>query len=355
MERKGATGLRVLAGLTGLLVTWVSSMAPGAQAAEPPRIRCLQSYGHEVPPPCEPNPDQLTAIDYEGKVYPNSKPYPTHQGITPPTGNMFVEGNATPGSIVTFTIEDDVTTIGPFQVQASSTGAFSAEVNVVALGGHRATPEADADSVGDDELGPTELTIRASVRNANGSTGGYTDTIVKHAATAGDVKAPEISDQQWPPQDLDHGCNSRYTARYWNDLNDGLGIPGIRFTGYSQCPWYPIAGTLKDFDGATVSEISDVRITVSKGNRTYIDVRHSQDSALLPPGRGEILTRISADMSRYWYLMNVRDLPPNSGALVGLDDWYTITVTACDAWGDVTVPNSNCSTTSLGEIAVYPF
>lgn len=360
--------LRSQAGIAGLLMVFTLPITTEAQAAAAPVIRCLQSYGHEVPPVCQPNPDKLTALDYEGKVYPNSRLYPTGETFVGATGNIFVEGNATPGSMVSLTVTDGDATIGPFFLQATTNGSpsgpaagdFVGEINVVALGSHRATPEADADNVGDDELGPTTLTITATATDVNGTGPAVTDTIVKHAASMGDKSSPGFSNLQWPPRDLDHGCNSRYTAKQWNDTNDGLGIPGIRFTGYSQCPWYPIAGTVRDFDGVTASEISDVRITISKGGKDYIDVRHSTDSALLPPGRGEILTRISADHSRYWYLLNIKDLPPNSGALVGLDSYYTITVAACDAWGDVSDPlgpnnANNCSSTELTSIVIYPF
>jgi hypothetical protein len=191
-----------------------------------------------------------------------------------------------------------------------------------------------------------------------------TDTIVKHAATAGDLFRPRLSAQMWPALDLDHACVDRNIQDGINEAQIqvfGDWIIGYNDADKSPCTYHPISGTINDFysgSGGTASEISDVRITVTQeaDGETYLDLRDSIDSANLPAGRGAILTRMASNVSKYSYNLNVNDLPPNDLALVGLDDFYTITVVVCDAWGNVMAPSaSNCVTSSQGDIIVHTY
>lgn len=338
---------------------------PAAQAAAPV-VFCMQTYGHEIPAStCDPNPNQLTPTDYSGKVYPTSLLHidslgPQGSFVTAPMGAIVVEGNATPGSTVAITVTDGVKTLGPIfaRAEGSSTpsaraGDFIAEVMVSELGGHAATPGLDANATGDDELGQTLLTVTARATNGSGTGAPLTDTIVKHAATAGDAYAPKLSAQKWPPIDMDHACTER---------NQGDVLVATGFFGYTgeapPCTYYPISGTINDFyngSAGTASEISDVRIEITKGDDTYLDIRHSTDSARLPAGRGPVLTRMASNVSKYSHILNINDLPPNDLALIGLDDFYVITVTVCDAWGDVMAPSTNCVVSSQGDIVVHSY
>lgn len=361
MHRKGTR--RASLALAASFVA-VAGFTPAAQAATAPRVFCMQTFGHEVPAEsCEINPNQLAPYDYSGKVYPNSILYLTSLGshgsyASGATGSIYVEGNATPGSSVILTVSDGIRTLGPFSVPTAPTtdslaraGDFFKEIMVSELGTHRATG-ATAVGAPDADLGPATLTVRAYALNGDGAGAVLQDTIVKHAATANDTFKPKLSSQAWPPVDVEHGCNGRWVP-------DALDQMGLGFFTKSPCPYFPIAGTIKDLDSTTLgttSEISDVRITIRKveANETYLDVRHS--TANLQAPRGPILTRTSSNVSRYNYILNIRDLPTNELATIGLDETYTITVTVCDAWGDVMAPNAtNCVTSSKGDYIVHSY
>lgn len=374
MHRKGTK--KAAMGIALSLAASVASFTPAAHAAGPV-VFCLQTYGHEIPAAnCEPNPNQLTPVDYSGKVYPNSLLYVSSLGtqgsfVTAPTGSIFVEGNATPGSTVSITVTDGVTTLGPFAVDAeiadggdARAGDFFAEIMVSELGNHIATPGLDGNTTGDDELGQTVLTVRARAIDGTGTSPVKTDTIVKHAATAGDTFKPQLVSQEWPPIDLDHACVNRNAEDAINDVQTeifGDWIIGTYEEDKSPCTYYPISGTIVDRyqqSGGTASEISDVRIQIRKeaNDETYLDLRHSTDSASLPRGRGAILTRMASNVSKYAYNLHIGDLPANDLALVGLDDFYTITVTVCDAWGNVLAPSAtNCTVSSIGDIIVHSY
>jgi len=374
MHRKGTKKAAIAIALS--LAASVASFTPAAHAAGPV-VFCMQTYGHEIPAAnCDPNPNQLNATDYSGKVYPNSLLYVSSLGtqgsfVTAPTGSIFIEGNATPGSTVSITVTDGITTLGPFAVDAeiadggdARAGDFFAEIMVSELGNHVATPGLDGDTVGDDELGQTLLTVRARAIDGSGTSPVKTDTIVKHAATTGDVSKPQLVAQKWPPLDLDHACVDRNSQDAINEaqiLVFGDWLIGTYDEDKSPCTYYPISGTIVDRyqqSGGTASEISDVRIQIRKeaNDETYLDVRHSTDSDDLPSGRGAILTRMASNVSKYAYNLNINDLPPNDLALIGLDDFYTITVTVCDAWGDVSAPSAtNCTVSSQGDIIVHSY
>jgi hypothetical protein len=352
----------------------VASLTPAANAAGA-RVFCLQTYGHEVPAqPCEKNPNLLQPYDYSGKVYPNSLLYVSSLGsqgsfVTAPTGSIYVEGNATPGSRVAISVTDGIRTLGPFTVDAepadgggARAGDFFAEIMVSELGSHVATPGADPDNVGDDELGPTTLTITAQATDGMGSAGPLTDTIVKHAATEGDTFKPRLVQQRWPSLDMDHICSQRQVEDAVNGSQELIfGDWILGFSEKSACTYHSISGSILDhYNGSngTASEISDVRIEITKEElgQTFLDVKHSTDTPNLPPTRGPILTRYASNVSKYSYIFNINDLPPNDLALVGLDDFYTVTVTVCDAWGNVMSPSAtNCVVSSQGDIIVHSY
>lgn len=369
--KQGKTKGKAIPALAALVAASFATLPAEAAA---PRVFCLQTYGHEVPPAnCEKNGDQLTAVDYSGKVYPNSLLYLSSLGsqgsfVTAPTGSIFIEGVATPGALLELTVTDGVKTLGPFTIEADDTatssseaGSFFAEIMVSELGSHRATPGADANNVGDDELGPTTLTVRAKPIVAGVAGPIATDAIVKHAASPLDAYKPRVAEREWPPIDMDHACSSRHAEDAVNGSQEAIfGFWLIGFERKTPCTWYSISGSILDhYNGTqgTASEISDVRIQITKEGRgeTFLDVTHSQDSQHLPPGRAQILTRAASNISKYFYTFNINDLPPNDLALIGEDDFYTVTVTVCDAWGDVMNPNGNCDVASQGDIIVHAY
>lgn len=369
-SKRAATAIALCLGAS------MATLTPAAHAAGPV-VFCMQTYGHEVPASnCDPNPNQLTPSDYSGKVFPNSLLYVSSLGaqgsfVTAPMGSIFVEGNATPGSAVSISVTDGVRTLGPFVVETEEVsgggaraGDFFAEIMVSELGNHVATPALDADNLGEDELGRSILTVSARAIVGVEASPIKTDTIVKHAATTGDTYAPRLTSQKWPPIDLDHACVDRNTQDAINQAQIevfGDWIIGFNDADKAPCTYYPISGTILDhFNGSsgTASEISDVRITVRKedNDETFLDIKHSTDSENLPATRGAILTRMASNISKYAYNLHINDLPPNDLALIGMDDFYTITVTVCDAWGDVLAPTaSNCTTSSQGDIIVHSY
>lgn len=347
---RGAAGL-----IAGALVVGFLGTASSAQAVGEPVIFCAQAFGHAVPSTyCDPNPNVLVGSPtMTGKTYPNSYLYITSQGTSgwayPRKGHFYVEGNATPGAAVEISITDGLITRGPWTVLASTASAGSDQrpgdfrldvptADNAALGGHRATPDFDADNVGDDELGPTVLTISMTPRVGASVGATATTTLTKHAAVAGDVSKPQITNTKFPPS------------------------PWGRNTCPLNCAHTTIEGRIQE-DGPTAgnrfSEISDVRIQIKKGTVSYLDVRDSEEGALARSrGLGGILTRDSTNYANYRWQMTSHQLPPNNLALIGMDTGYIVTVTVCDAWGSVLAPQAtpnNCTVVTSGSITVTSF
>lgn len=370
----------------GVLGVLAVALVPGvgAQAAAP-TIFCVRAFGHAVPTaPCDPNPNQFAEREPEGKVYPTSYLYYSSFGRpgliqgggfpAPPRGSIFVEGNATPGATILVTVTDGVRTLGPFSTQTHvaspegpRAGDFRAEIMVSELGDHRATPEVDADDMGDNELGPTRLTVLATPTLGSIAGGTRQVSITKHAAVPGDVAVPSVTNEKWPPYDWERNCiiAKANEARLYVQGDQGrppLGgyqpvrtsPPGVNPNPpqpqfRSECAVWPIGGRIEDelFSPLIASEISDVRITITKGVRTYLDVKASD-----VPG---ILTRDASNYASYNYLVSAWDYPPNPLARIGRDDSYTITVTICDAWGNIDDPDANCNVLARSDVIVYPF
>jgi hypothetical protein len=368
--RLAVTGL--VGGLLASLVATVPAHAAG------PVVFCAQAFGHEVPAaPCDPNPDQFAPAVPDGKGYPNSYLYVMSTGTSgwnyPAKGTLFVEGNATAGSTVAITVTDGSRTLGPFFVEASPQGSpsgprkgdFRAEVQVVDLGSHKATPEADADDVGDDELGPTQLTI--TMTPSQGGTTGTSKSInfTKHAATHDDVTRPQLTRTTFPPSTWERNCplslaiNAPFYA--FEAALYLLGV-GPYPADDMPCAHAVISGSIaEDYPAAgdRFSEISDVRIQILKGGVSYLDVRDSvEGDQLRARGKGGILTRTSSNYASYRFVVNSHDYPPNNTAQFGLDSYYMARVTVCDAWGSVddaaATPN-NCTVLNSGNITVTPY
>ncbi|MFP5224679.1 MAG: hypothetical protein ACLGH3_03835 [Actinomycetota bacterium] len=353
----------------GLFVSLIGTIP--AQAAAP-MVFCAQAFGHEIPAqPCDPNPNQFAPPLRVGKSYPSSSLYVTSGGTggfaQPPKGTIWVEGNATPGATVAVRVTDGTRTLGPFFVDASlqqspgghRRGDFRAEIQVAELGGHVATPGADADSIGDDELGPTLLTIDLTP-SLSGATGAVKSVqLVKHAASEGDVFKPVIQNQKWPPRAWDRNCFANIPFYVVEIIFFQLFVN--QPTPAHECAVWAVSGTiLEETTGSAnrFSEISDVRIEVIKGNKKYLDVRDSVDGEKMRArGEGGILTRYSTNANSYRLLLSSYDFPANNGYDLGMDDPYNIRVTICDAWGSVDAPNAtpnNCVVSTSYDIVISP-
>lgn len=372
MSNSGQSRTRRAASLLvgGLLASMIGATPAHAVG---PTVFCAQAFGHEVPAaPCDPNPNQFGPPIPAGKSYPSSYLYVSSGGSTgfssPPKGTIWVEGNATPGATVSVTVTDGIRTLGPFFVEADLQGSpsgprkgdFRAEIQVAELGGHRATPESDPDNIGDDELGPTLLTITLIPRQAGTTGTAKRVELTKHAASAGDVTKPALSGQKWPPRSWERNCV--LDLPFWAlDVAINLLLPANPPAAH-QCAVWPVAGTITEETASSAtrfSEISDVRIEVTKGTVSYLDARDSvEGEAMRRRGEAGILTRSSSNFTSYRLLLSSYQFPPNNGYDLGMDDPYFIKVTVCDAWGSIDTPTTtpnNCTVSISPSIVVTPY
>lgn len=193
MRRLRTLGVGTLLALTAVLV-------PSAANAAAPSVYCVIAYGHENPGNCDQYPD-LSQPPYRGKIYPTSQPYGYGE-----KGLLFVEGYATPGTLVVVGATDGALTVTRTVEASAADGQFKADLKVTELGVHEATPT--------NPFGGAALTVSAYAVNAlNEQSTTVTTTIDKYAVdgdTDGlgntmDIYAPRLSGLRFPPK---HWCHT---------------------------------------------------------------------------------------------------------------------------------------------------
>lgn len=205
--------LRTL-GVGSILFALTAVLMPTAAYAATPTVHCVVAYGHENPGICEKHPD-VNAPVYRGKIYPTSQPYGYGE-----KGLLFVEGYATPGTLVTVSATDGNLTVSRTVEATQSLGNYKADLKVTELGVHEA-------SLGN-QFGLSVVTVSAvAVNNLNEASLPRSAEIDKFAVDGDtdingdtmDIYAPRLSGLRFPPK---HWCHTS---------SAGMGNGGNHFGG----------------------------------------------------------------------------------------------------------------------------